>query len=96
MDKDGWKTLAIVFIVLSSIFFLIAMILGAILLFGAVALAMGENSADDSFREMCGWDICSEVEDYSYYIVNGEGECICLNDDGEALHRESLAEPVEG
>jgi hypothetical protein len=84
MDKDGWKILAIVFIIISAVLFFIVVIEGFIL----VAIIAYEQDLDNK-EVFCDVNICGQFENYSSYIFDEYEEiCYCHDKEGELLHKE--------
>ena len=84
MEKDGWKILAIIFIVLSVILFFI-IILESVVLLGVLVY---EQDLDDK-EIFCDVNICGQYENYSSYVFDEYDEvCYCNDKDGELIHQE--------
>lgn len=84
MEKNSWKVLAIVFIVVSA-FLLIALVIESLFLF---AIIMIESDLEQK-EVMCDTDICGGFEDYrSYRFDESDETCSCYDGEGELLHRE--------
>lgn len=84
MEKDGWKILAIIFIIISVLLFFV-IIVESLALLGVVIY---EQDLDDK-EVFCDINICSQFENYSSYIFDEYSEiCYCNDKEGELLHSE--------
>ena len=84
MEKDGWKTLAIVFIIISAVLVIIIIVESIFL----VSIIFYELSLDEMEVE-CDVNICGQFEDYNSYVFDEYSEmCYCYGGQGEVLHRE--------
>ena len=82
MDKDGWKILAIVFIIVSAVL-LIVIIIETI----AFAVLLNYGLDLEEKDNICSVEICSLDKYNSYYYDDYENICYCYKD-GEVVYQE--------
>ncbi len=84
MEKNGWQILAIIFMILTALLFII-------LIFETlfVILYLAVEADLDSKEVKCDMNICGQYENYTSYTFDEYSEvCYCYDSVGELIHQE--------